>query len=183
MLVLVTALSGANQEIAQQGANAPGQPATPPRTNRGGARLEPSRIPIIRMGLLLAQRARAKEAGRETKDDPLLLVEEALPKGGAPEKERQAKAAHLPLTRDSGHPLQLKIPKGRRIEEPRLQGIRISLPASDGLRELAPIKIVNGGIPPLAKTSRKENARKAKTANTFIILTKLRLLLSRRKPA
>ena len=180
VLVLVIALSGANQEIAQQEANAPGQPATLPRTNRGGARLGLSLVLRLKLGLLLAQRARAKEAGRERKEDPLRLLEVALLKGGAPEREREAKAVHLPL-RKIGH--QLLLPRKRSNEEPRLQGTRISLPASDGLRAFAPAQIVNGGIRHLAKTSRKENARKARIANTLIILTKLRLLLSRRKPA
>ena len=181
VLVLVIALSGANQEIAQQEANAPGQPATLPRTNRGGARLGLSLVLRLKLGLLLAQRARAKEAGRERKDDPLRLIEVALPRGGAPERKRQAEAVHLPLIRKIGHLLLL--PRKRRLEEPRLQGTRISLPASDGLKAFAPAQIVNGGIRHLAKTSRKENARKARIANSFIILTKLRLLLRRQMPA
>ena len=128
VIALAIALSGANQETAQQQTNAPGHPATLPRTNLGGARLG-SLVLSLQLGLLLAQKARAKEAGRERKEDPLHLLEVTLLKGGALEKERAAKAIHLPL-RKIGH--QLLLPRKRSNEEPRLQGTRISLPASDG---------------------------------------------------
>ena len=178
-----SALSGANQEIAQQQTNAPGQPATLPRINLGGARLD-SRVLSLQLGPVLRQRARAKETEKERKEDPLHLLEVILLRGGVLEKgkaaARKTKAEHLPL-RKTGH--QLLIPRKRSNEEPRLQGTRISLPASDGLRDAAPAKIVTGGIRPLAETLRKESARKARIANSCIILTRLRLLLRRPKPA
>ena len=179
VIALAIALSGANQETAQQQTNAPGHPATLPRTNLGGARLG-SRVLSLQLGPVLRQRARAKEPRKERKEDPLPLLAAIPLRGGVLEKgeaaARKTKAEHLPL-RKTGH--QLLIPRKRSNEEPRLLGTRISLPASDGLRAAAPAQIVTGGIRLLAETLGKENVRKVRIANSFIILTKLRLLLRR----
>jgi hypothetical protein len=167
------ALSGANREIAQQQTNAPGQPATLPRINLGGAKLD-SRVLSHQLGPELQQRVKEK-GNRERKVDPLPLLAAIPLRGGVLEKREAAarktktKAEHLPL-RKTGHPLLL--PRKRRHEEPRLLGTRTSLLASDGLRAAAPQRNVIGGIRPLAETSRKESVRKVRIANSFIILTK-----------
>ena len=168
------ALSGANREIAQQQTNAPGQPATLPRINLGGAKLD-SRVLSHQLGPELQQRVKEK-GNRERKVDPLPLLAAIPLRGGVLGKrpkvaarKTKAKADHLPLT-GTGH--QLLHPRKRRHEEPRLLGTRTSLLASDGLRAAAPQRNVIGGIPPLAETSRKESVRKVRIANSFIILTK-----------
>ena len=163
----------ANREIAQQQTNAPGQPATLPRINLGGAKLD-SRILSHKLGPELQQRVKEK-GNRERKVDPLPLLAATPLRGGVLEKRKAAarktrtKAEHLPLTR-TGH--QLLLTRKRRHEEPRLLGTRTSLLASDGLRAAAPQRNVIGGIRPLAETSRKESVRKVRIANSFIILTK-----------